>query len=69
MREWVNVCVFVFGVGSEAGKGGEGSACSSPLPLPAKESKCRRNLYRKKRERKNINGGSTVFFVSMGDSA
>lgn len=28
------MCVFVFGVGTEAGKGGgEGSACSSPLPF------------------------------------
>lgn len=36
--------VFVFGVRTEAGKrGGEGSACSSPLSLPARDEKCRRN--------------------------
>lgn len=64
------MCVFLFGVGTEAGKGGrEGRACSSPLPVLAKGSKCRKKSGWKIRERKNISGGSAVFFISLWNSA
>lgn len=64
------MCVFVRGVGTEAAKGGgEGSACSSPVRLPAKGRKVQEESRWEIRERKNNSGGSTAFAVSPGNSA
>lgn len=56
------MCVFLFGVGTEAGKGGgEWSACSSPFPFQLKDQSVEEIQMGNKRKKKISVVGALYF--------